>query len=441
MHTFMNSMPHAAPPPDARACAGAGEGVAAGLGTNADFADIPVEVSPSTVRNHYLRSCGRVLLTQTESYGLGEKRVKPPRVRWCGVNVRSGADGVSLYARPDRAYGVVTGVCNCGQTVVCPVCAPRVAAFRAGEVSEAFRRARGMGYVPYMCTYTIPHVLGNDLGQELDLIGSVWRAYGKSRGGRGHKDTLGYHRAIEITYGQNGWHPHFHVLYYFSPEHFSTEKMHAAWLAALSQFGRLTKGAQLHSFHAEPVRDSDGAEYIAKTAVVIEGIAKELTSGADCKGRSIIQLLNGYIKGDESLLPIWKHGVFAVTDRKVSAMRWSRGLRAELLMQDEISDEEIAQDKAEKSDVYLGSLNPWQWAGVIRHKLELCLLLAANQGEEKVNELLSNFNLGALGDEINGPAAGGEYNPYAADDVLKASVQFLTPMDLCEGISKKQLKE
>ena len=40
---------------------------------------------------------------------------------------------MGVYRRPDRPYGRVNGVCVCGQSLACPVCAPRIAAKRAGR--------------------------------------------------------------------------------------------------------------------------------------------------------------------------------------------------------------------------------------------------------------------------------------------------------------------
>src|SRR4051812_15582275 len=103
------------------------------LGRNADFASKPlpeevVKASPAQVRNWYLRSVGRDILKRA---GV----VK--RVRWCGEKITYRERGVGVYQRPDRAVGRLAGVCVCGQSIVCPVCAPRIAAFRAAEIANA----------------------------------------------------------------------------------------------------------------------------------------------------------------------------------------------------------------------------------------------------------------------------------------------------------------
>lgn len=366
------------------------------LGNNADFVSGGgVLPSLSTVKAWLYRSHGRELLKKS---GINK------RLRWCGSRITRGLDGVGVYARPDRAYGRVHGVCVCGQSLCCPVCAPRIAAFRAQEVSQCFSRCREMGLEARLVTYTIPHTLGSTLGREIDCFAAAWRVYQTGRRGvECRRGCYGYHVGREVTWGaQHGWHYHHHVLRYDQPGSFRDELVRAQWLVALDSVGRRWRGADLHAYDSGVVGSEAGARYVAKLATSVDAQARAIGSeiaSAATKGRNLATLLAQSLGGDVSAGSVWISGVSDITARKVSSVRWSRGLRAAVGLASEKSDEQIGAEEVTSSDEFLGALSPWQWQGVLRWRAEFALVVAANQGREAVDMLLSGLDLGRLDDD------------------------------------------
>lgn len=397
----MNTSPDLCPT-SAPALAGAEVGAARGLGNNADFATPPgldvheTLAPPSTVKAWYLRSYGRELLSKS---GIQK------RMRWCGSRIRRDLDGVAVYARPDRAYGRVYGVCVCGQSLACPVCAPRIAAFRSAEVAEAFARATARGFEARLVTFTIPHDRSTSLGQEVDLFSAAWRAYQSgAKATRRETKSLGHHVGREVTYSaQNGFHYHHHQLRYDLPNAFQVERAKAQWLAALAAVGRLRKGADLHAFDAGIVGNCAGARYVAKLATSVDAQARAIGSeiaSSSTKGRNLASLLVDSFKGDAQASAVWVSAVRDITSRKISSVRWSRGLRGELGLAGDKTDETVAAEESLPTDIFLGALNPMQWRGILRNRCEFALLVAANQGEDAVNKFLRGLDLGNLNDEM-----------------------------------------
>jgi hypothetical protein len=389
---------------------GCGDGVdapvAAPLGNTADFVSTalpsaPSIPCPSTVNAWYLRSLGRDLLKNN-----GIER----RMRWCGRRITRGAQSVSVFKRPDRAYGRVGGICVCGQSVCCPVCAPRIAAFRAEEVSEAFRRATESGWEAHLETFTKPHRLDRSplaLFRELKDFSTLWRAY-QNHGCRREQYAEGHQLAREVNWSEvNGWHYHHHRLRYDLTGRFEPEVARAQWLSVLESRGLRSDAADRYAYDCGAVGNEAGARYVAKLAQSVEAqrraIGSEIASAAT-KGRNINTLLADYAAGDLNAGATWVNGVACVTATKVSSVRWSRGLRDKLLMGDGRSDEQIADEEVLSTDEYLGELTPVQWSGVLRWRAELCLLMAAQQGREAVNEFLAGLELGTLDREASGPA-------------------------------------
>lgn len=367
------------------------------LGNNADLVSTPKDALPfpSTCKAWHLRSVGRQLL---KSHGINR------RMRWCGSKISRGSAAVGLYARPDRAYGRVAGVCVCGQSICCPVCAPRIAARRSGEVAEAYSRANNAGWESRLETFTKPHVLDlrpDSLLNEFTKFSKIWRSF-QNHACRRDSGAEGHHLAREITWGLSGWHYHHHRLRYDRPGTFNPDLERAAWLSALEIAGLRSPGAEEHAYRCDPVSNEAGARYCAKLALSVDAdaraIGSEVASSAT-KGRNINTLLADHVRGDLQAGAIWINGVSAVTARKVASVRWSRGLRYKLGLDDDAkSDEEIAQEEVTPSDRYLGDVNPWQWQRLLALRAEFALLCAANQGEDAVNQMLSGLNLGQLND-------------------------------------------
>ena len=393
---------------------GCGHEVAApvlSLGNNADFALTPpllepltkvgcdihtVLPPPVTVKAWYLRSLGRELL---KSHGISR------RMRWCGSRIARRVDGVNLYARPDRAYGRVSGVCVCGQSICCPVCAPRIAAFRASEVSEAYQRAMDAGWEARLETFTKPHQLDarpNALLDEFQSFSDLWRRFTKNID-RHDAYAEGSHLAREINWGANGWHYHHHRLRYDKPDSYDQDRTRAQWLAVLDGAGLFSSAAERHAYDCSAVKDDNGARYVAKLATSVEAqcraIGSELASSAT-KGRNMNSLLADHARGDLQAGSTWVNGVACVTATKISSVRWSRNLRYKLGMDGGgKSDAQIAQEETTATDEFLGSLNPFQWRGVLQWRAEFPLCVAANRGLSAVNEFLTGLDLGNLNDE------------------------------------------
>lgn len=134
------------------------------------------------------------------------------RVRMCGFALRAGAENVPIVVTDDgRAR-----FCNlqhCGSVWECPGCMLSIKATRAEEVTkvvEKHGRARAV-----MLTLTLSHGWGDDLEKLRADLACAWSGF--IRGApyeriRQELGIVGFIRAVEVTHGKNGWHPHIHVV-------------------------------------------------------------------------------------------------------------------------------------------------------------------------------------------------------------------------------------
>lgn len=140
----------------------------------------------------------------------GKKRLKNCGVLKCrqdfGVRVAGEGDG-----RTARAVGVMT----CNSVHICPVCSRRIRARRMVQLSRALRG--GLEAHPQafwvMLSVTFRHFKGLRLGWLRDCLMRAWRMTRQQRQVRKLFDShvLASARAIEVTFGSSGWHPHVHV--------------------------------------------------------------------------------------------------------------------------------------------------------------------------------------------------------------------------------------
>lgn len=161
--------------------------------------------------------------------------VKPPKEHSlaaynCGRRVMPDALKQKIYGEnaPKGAVDVINcngkfsyhGLMVCKDIWGCPTCARKITQRRQNGLSLLLNsHVEQWGQCSISATlFTIPHGLGNDLDDILNRLHKAYRfmvmssAYKKLMKFYGLRGTV---RALESTYGNNGFHPHFHVLHFF----------------------------------------------------------------------------------------------------------------------------------------------------------------------------------------------------------------------------------
>lgn len=127
-------------------------------------------------------------------------------------------DGVEIEVRA-KANGTVArwlGVQRCEHRWTCPVCARRIIARRRQQIQDAVERGAAVRRERRwrMVTLTVRHHAGIPLAELLAGLRAAWRRTRQrgtvQRAWRAH--VRASVRAVELTHGANGWHPHLHVL-------------------------------------------------------------------------------------------------------------------------------------------------------------------------------------------------------------------------------------
>lgn len=266
----------------------------------------------------------------------------------------------------------------CASVWMCPVCAAKISEKRRAELVVALAMAKALGWQVLLLTLTVPHGLGSDLVAMLDQMMQAWRKTTSDRRGKAFRkdfDVFGTVRALEVTHGKNGWHPHFHVLL-FLPSGVTASQVQDAF-APLWQSVCVKVGLPEPSL-AHGTRVDDGsyaAAYASKW-----GLESEMTKGHIKKGKqggsTPFDLLRCYLH-EECRTSKKLFILYANAFKGRRQLFWSNGLREKLgLCSKDLSDEEIAKLEEEDASL-LSTLTDDQWRAIITTGNEAALLAVA----------------------------------------------------------------
>lgn len=302
-----------------------------------------------------------------------------PRVRACGRCRQKGVDRVLV--RASEAGLGLSGLQHCGMVWVCPVCSAAIWGERSFEIGAVASAHVATGGVILFVTLTTRHHKGDPLAGLMDFLRAGWRGFMDGRGGHQLRERLGlvgYIRATEITYGANGWHPHFHTAL-FLPAGTDLEAAEievragfARWSRAVVRAGGKVPLEQVQDVRAFGRDDSAAlAEYLTKTLIqpgkagrqtqpasageaaasaarVGEHLGKELSQGSGKRARTFYgtvparELLSEASFGCADSLALWHE--YEQATHRLRSLSWSRGLRALYGLGDERDDQTIVDD-------------------------------------------------------------------------------------------------
>jgi hypothetical protein len=286
------------------------------------------------------------------------------------------------------------GLLRCGSVWECPVCALQIRAERADELKSAVLAWGGDNVA--MLSLTVRHALGHDLRatrrglseafQRL-IRGKPWKQFSRKYGVEHHV------RAVEVTHGVHGWHPHVHALLFLeTPLSAAEHDAATTWLrerwrncverAIGSDFAPNDRGVDL--------RESKRADYLAKFSFELVDPGTKRGRG---KNRTPLQIATSAAKGrcpdDEALWVAYCAGM-----RGAKMLTWSKGLRAAVDLDIEKSDGQVVEGEEQQEAEIVAVISAGAWDGARdRHRLPCAILEAAERavGQAEGYEAIENL--------------------------------------------------
>ena len=331
------------------------------------------------------------------------------RVAHCHRSTMSSA-GVSVFRSEQGAsYGNLS---TCGSVWHCPVCSAKITEVRRIELQNAINAWAKQGGEVYLMSLTFPHLDHQLLEKNLGLFSEALKKFKNSRT---YKNTMqavvgaGSIRALEVTHGANGWHPHTHDLVFAGKgQRQNLRDLEECWIETLIKTG-LAERSQYNDMKraAFDVQNGDyAAEYVAKfgheatnaSKIITDntwGASHEMTKahakvGKRLGGRTPFTLLADFIQGDQASGELFQE--FGNHFKGKRQLFWSPKLRKALrLLDDEKSDQDIAAEELPERE-FVTLLNHDDWKLVLSRNARFEVLrVAQDEGAEGVARLLDEL--------------------------------------------------
>ena len=271
-----------------------------------------------------------------------------------------GLQSVKIAANGDGETSF-TGAAVCGSVWLCPVCNPRIAKQRQGEILHAQREHRKNGGVTLLLTITFSHSRNDNLKETLSKFSKALSRMKACRKYKSLKQAVGYVgsiRALEFTHSdRNGWHPHTHEIVFLDKtiteaqaENFR-QSIFNLWefYAVKHGLGKPTNEHGINVKYATDNEKNDGmlASYVAGMDYELTHLhTKESKEKGVYSGRSPWQILKDIAdKKSERDIFLWREYAHAVHGR--NQLFWSKGLKDRFQVK-EFSDLEAAAVFEEK---------------------------------------------------------------------------------------------
>ncbi|UED78116.1 protein rep [Brevibacillus sp. DP1.3A] len=294
---------------------------------------------------------------------VAKKALPGERVAICFRNRRCKNSEVEVWKHRSSEKAFYGNLAVCGSVWQCPVCAAKISELRKKELRCAVDGHLKTGKLA-MLTLTFSHQKKDRLKETLAKFSE---AVDRFRSGKRYArimkkiGLIGTIRSFEITYGTNGWHPHIHILMFFTHEIDMEEvedELMELWLLALS-----STGLSANRKYGLTLQDAEKAsDYVSKW-----GVEHEMTKSHSKKGKqggmTPFDFLREFLStGNKAMLGLFQEYAEAVKRKR--QLSWSKGLKKMFLLEEK-TDEQLANEKTEEAEL-IGIIEDEVWKWIVR---------------------------------------------------------------------------
>lgn len=324
----------------------------------------------STVHDHSKSDEKTEILraVRTERYAcqsVAKLAVPNERVKICLRQPVGNEVEVWRHQKTDKAF--YTGLMVCGSVWTCPVCAAKISERRKNELKQAIDQHKASGGRLALLTLTFSHKRTDKLKTTLERFSKAstklmtGKAYHKIRQEMG---IIGRVKVTEVTYGENGYHPHAHIAIFYENEVDLLQvqlKLYRLWSNSCESVGLTT--ARKYGLDLQGAEEV--AAYLSKHGnwSLEQELSKAHIKKAKHGSMTPFDFLRTYlVTEDDKYLKLFAEYVECFKGKR--QVHWSRGLKDYFQLEDK-SDEEIAKEKVEQADI-LGRLTYSDWKQILR---------------------------------------------------------------------------
>lgn len=214
---------------------------------------------------------------------------------YCGVRaIKAVGVAPAIFILKNDKQVITFGSQRCKSPWSCPVCSAKKMSDAASKIATAIDALESQGQVAFMITFSIPHLMKYTCKEVYEALANTWLRFVHHANGKG-KRTQGdafseFVKAIqcehrirvgEFTWGKNGWHPHFHCLFFCPKDKLRDvakwqDRLTERWLylakmmtkRALQKYGNYTKDEAYQEVERlyKNISEKDEGAFISKDA-------------------------------------------------------------------------------------------------------------------------------------------------------------------------------
>lgn len=386
------------------------------LGNNAELSPPPSsdETVDHRIQRYFHQYEARNLLLDLGARQGLEHKANVHRMAKC-MYIRH-SEYVKIQKSRKHGKAFFAGLIVCGNAA-CPVCAAKIEERRRIEIARAFDWAYhgepntfsddGVMFVEgtefstnkvIMITFTFPHSKDQKLKDLLAKQSEAFKFLRKGKAWDKAKKKMGYVgliRSLEITIGDNGWHPHTHEAWIVDKDcdaSWLKEFLINRWLNCCEKAGiKISKTNAFRKHSVDVMDNAKCSDYLAKQDSNKNwGVDRELAKGAKKVGQHPFSLLTKSADGDKAAGKKFLEYVFAIKGRP--RILWSRGLK-KMVGVNELTDLQIAE-RQEDEAMLMATLNGDDWAIIMksgRAARPTLLDLAENGCEQDIRNYINSL--------------------------------------------------
>lgn len=182
-----------------------------------------------------------------------------------------------VYVLANKTESKLWGVQTCKNSWSCPVCSARNMSKYAADIACGLDAMyKWHNKTAFMMTFAIPHTARYTCAQTYEILQKTWLRFIHFGNKKHRKDPFSNFceetncteriRVTEFTWGENGWHPHYHCLFFVDADKLQNVKqyqqsLHDKWFKIAHQ---MTKKVLLKNFKPKKLPPWDSVEHLIR---------------------------------------------------------------------------------------------------------------------------------------------------------------------------------
>ena len=351
------------------------------------------EVKRASFRAYFYRLHLRNLYNVKDKYTSPNTdfEVRKKRINGCGCRPIDSKKNIDVV-KGEKGSVYLSNVQKCGMVWLCPVCLIKLNKHKLEWLKQTLEHHSKERRKMSFNTLTIQHKRYHRLDETMAKLKSIYKSVSENHRLKAirKEHKIEYIYTFEITYGGNGWHPHFHFVVVSKADNSSVKEYNqlfkSLYKKQIEKRGLLYKEGVTIDIKGIS-NDKDISNYMTKQNAVYE-ITSNQNKTSYKASKNYLELVSDYIDNGVDHTNILLE--YSDATHRKRQHQTSRGfVPKDIKKMQNKTDQEILRD--DKVDYIIGTLTTAQMKFIIKNDYEDLFLQMIQ--EKPLNEVMDYFNI------------------------------------------------